>query len=252
MTRPTISIVTAVRNGAATIAECAESVRSQTVRVEHVVVDGASTDRTVEIVRQVSPEARVLSEPDSGIYDAMNKGIAMATGDVVGILNSDDRYPDERTLEPVERLFENPEIEACYGDLVYVEGTRLVRYWKSGEYDASSFRWGWMPPHPTFFARRSLYERFGGFNLALGTAADYELMLRFLVKHGVKAVYIPRILISMRVGGASNVSLRGRIRANRMDRKAWAVNGLPPYPWTLLCKPLRKVGQFFAKPPPGR
>jgi glycosyltransferase len=249
MTAPRLTIVTAVRNGAETVAECLRSVRSQTVRPEHVVVDGRSADDTVAIVRRESPEARLLSEPDRGIYDAMNKGIAMASGEVVGILNADDRYPDARSLEPVARAFEDPAVRACYGDLVYVDGGRVVRYWKAGRYDEASFYRGWMPPHPTFFVRRELYGRYGGFDLSLGTAADYELMLRFLLRHGVRAVYVPGIRVEMRVGGASNESLARRLEANRMDRKAWRVNGLVPRPWTLLLKPLGKLPQYFVRPP---
>ena len=126
---------------------------------------------------------------------------------------------------------------------------KIVRYWRSGEFDARKFYWGWMPPHPTFFVRRSVYERYGYFNLEMGTEADYELMLRFLVKHGVSSEYLPEIIVKMRSGGASNVTLGSRLRANRMDRKAWEVNGLAPYPWTLLMKPLRKVGQWVSRPP---
>lgn len=252
MTRPSLSIVTAVRNGAATIADSLESLRAQTVRVEHIVIDGCSTDRTLEIVRQLSPAALTLSEPDQGIYDAMNKGIALATGEVVGLLNSDDRYAHEHVLEKVARVFENPEIEACYGDLVYVAAPkdRVFRYWKAGSLSPAGFYRGWMPPHPTFFVRRAVYGRLGGFDLSLGSAADYELMLRFLLKHGLCTTYIPEVLVRMRIGGASNAGLLSRIAANRMDRRAWTVNGMSPRPWTLLCKPLRKIPQYFASPPP--
>ena len=125
---------------------------------------------------------------------------------------------------------------------------KVVRYWRSGEFDSQKFYWGWMPPHPTFFVRRSVYERYGLFNLAMGTAADYEMMLRLLVKHRISCAYLPEILVQMRTGGASNVSWKSRIEANRMDRKAWEVNGLKPYPWTMMMKPLRKVGQWVARP----
>ena len=125
---------------------------------------------------------------------------------------------------------------------------RIVRYWKSGDYNPQKFYHGWMPPHPTFFVRRAIYEKYGLFNLELSSAADYELMLRFLLKHKITTTYIPEVLVKMRTGGMSNASLKNRFRANRMDRKAWEVNGLKPYPWTLWMKPLRKVGQFFSKP----
>ena len=290
----TISIITATYNAAPTIADCLASVRSQTVPVEHIIIDGASTDVTLDIISRLNSDAQrltpdnrlrpltihhspftgILSEPDNGIYDAMNKGIRLATGDIIGILNADDFYASPDVLAKVAAVFEDPAVEACYGDLEYVrnqgkgkrekgkEQTRekptslftfhdspftVVRYWQSGPFTPDRFRWGWMPPHPTFFVRRSVYERFGLFRLDMGSAADYELMLRFLLRHRITTVYIPEVLVRMRVGGASNATLTSRIKANRMDRRAWEVNGLKPYPWTLLCKPLRKLPQYFLR-----
>ena len=246
---PTISLITATWNAADTLAHCLESVASQTVPVEHVLIDGGSTDATLAIVEHYRPVlAQVVSEPDRGIYDAMNKGIALVTGEVVGILNADDFYPHPQVLERVLACFEDGSVEACYGDLRYVDGadiSRTVRFWRAGEFDRKRFYHGWMPPHPTFFVRRSLYERYGGFNLDLGSAADYELMLRFLLRHGISVRYIPEVLVHMRTGGVSNASLKNRLKANRNDRRAWEVNGLKPYPWTLTMKPLRKVGQWL-------
>ena len=276
-TKVKISIITVAYNAAATIADCLESVVSQTLPVEHIIIDGASTDATLAIISRFTPYSshfiRIISEPDKGIYDAMNKGIRLATGDIIGILNADDLYANPDVLAKVAALFDDPAIEACYGDLEYVENSEklnvkremgelstashdnpltilrsrftVVRYWKSGGYSRNKFKWGWMPPHPTFFVRRSVYERHGLFNLQLGSAADYELMLRFLYVHGIRTAYIPEVLVLMRSGGASNESLAARIKANRMDRKAWKINGLKPYPWTLLLKPLRKLPQYF-------
>ncbi len=211
-------------------------------------MDGGSTDGTLDIVREVGSEiAKVVSEPDNGVYDALNKGIALATGEVIGILHGDDTYADREVLSRVERVFEDNRVDSCYGDLVYVdrENTeRIVRRWHSGDYDVRRFYWGWMPPHPTFFVRRKIYEKFGGYKLSFGTAADYELMLRFLVRHRISSIYIPAILVRMRTGGASNISLMNRLRANRMDRKAWRENGLKPLPFTHILKPLSKVGQY--------
>lgn len=247
----TISIITATFNAVSTLSECLSSVAKQVfANVEHIVVDGRSTDRTVDIVRKYPHVSLIVSEPDNGIYDAMNKGINLSTGEVVGILNADDFYASTNVLEEVEQVFQNSEIDACYGDLLYVSETdpgKVVRSWKSGNFSVEKFYWGWMPPHPTFFVRRSIYERFGGFNLELGSAADYELMLRFLVRHKIKAAYIPEVLVKMRTGGVSNASLRNRVLANRMDRRAWEVNNLKPFPWTLWMKPLRKVGQWLVK-----
>ena len=260
-----ISIITVTSNAAATIAHCLESVNCQTMPVEHIIIDGASTDSTLEIVRGISPCARIISEPDHGIYDAMNKGIRLATGDIVGILNADDFYAHSGVLAKVAAVFADPMVDACYGDLVYVseklesgignresgvstQNFRIVRYWKSGEFRPEKFFWGWMPPHPTFFVRKSVYERYGMFNPDLGTAADYELMLRFLLKYQITTAYIPEVLVKMRTGGMSNVSLANRLKANRMDRMAWEVNGLKPRPWTLMMKPLSKIPQYFRKP----
>lgn len=221
----------------------------QGIPAEHIVIDGGSTDGTAEIVgRSGDAVARFVSEPDDGIYDAMNKGIALATGEVVGILNADDLYADDRVLSDVAKVFEDPSVDSCYGDLVYVDPSdtgRVVRTWRAGSYRKKLFYRGWMPPHPTFFVRRAVYERFGLFNLSLGSAADYELMLRFLLRHGISTVYIPRVLVRMRAGGVSNLSLGNRLRANRMDRMAWKVNGLALRPWTILMKPVRKIPQFL-------
>jgi glycosyltransferase len=243
----TISIITATFNSASTLRDCLTSVSSQHITAEHLIIDGVSTDKTLSIVNSYPHIAKTISEPDRGIYDAMNKGIALATADVIGILNSDDFYADRDVLAKVAQVFTKDGVDSCYGDLVYVDPaniSRITRVWKSGPFHINNFFWGWMPPHPTFFVRRTVYEKYGMFNLNLGSAADYELMLRFLVKHKITMAYIPEVLVKMRAGGVSNVSLRNRLKANRMDRKAWEVNGLEPFPWTTCLKPLRKIGQF--------
>ncbi len=246
-----ISVITAVRNGADTISDCIKSIQSQTIPVEHIVIDGGSTDSTLEIIEEYKSDiARVISELDNGIYDAMNKGLQFVSGDVVGILNADDFYADSIVLEKVANAFADKRVDSCYGDLVYVDSKyadQVFRYWQAGEFKPKKFYWGWMPPHPTFFVRRTVYEKCGLFNLNLGSAADYELMLRFLVKYRVSTTYIPEVLVKMRTGGTSNLSFKNRLRANFKDRLAWKVNGIKPYPWTLWMKPLRKVGQYFSK-----
>lgn len=258
----TISIVTAVFNGEGVVTNCLESVRSQTLSSEHIIIDGGSTDSTLGIAAGFPHVTKVVSEPDRGIYDAMNKGIKLATGEVVGLLNSDDFYASPDVLAKVSSVFDDPTVGACYGDLVYVEeipglagaraeqqsGFKIVRYWKSGHCRKGSFHWGWMPPHPTFFVRRPVYEEFGLFNLNLGSAADYEIMLRFLLRHQIKAFYLPEVFVKMRIGGVSNASVSNRLKANRMDRKAWEVNGLKPHPWTLAMKPIRKIPQWWRRP----
>lgn len=253
-----ISIITTTYNAAATLRHCFASLVEQTVPFKHIIVDGGSTDGTLEIIEEYAKlgDVRFISEPDEGLYDALNKGIQMATGDVIGILHADDFYADEKVLARVAEVFEDPSVDACYGDLLYVRDKRgnsinnfeVVRYWRSGNFNPGKFYWGWMPPHPTFFVRKSVYEKYGLFNLELGTAADYELMLRFLLKHRISCRYIPEIFVNMRVGGVSNASVNNRLKANRMDRKAWEVNGLKPFPWTIPFKPIRKIPQYFLRP----
>jgi glycosyltransferase len=148
-------------------------------------------------------------------------------------------------------VMQDTAVDSCYGDLLYVDRddpSRIVRYWKAGAWTRRSFLWGWMPPHPTFFVKKGVYASHGGFDLALGTSADYELMLRFLYKHRITAAYIPQVLVRMRSGGLSNASLAARLRANCMDWKAWRLNGLLPAPWTIIVKPLRKLYQYVNRP----
>ena len=244
-----ISIITATFNSAATISDTMKSVEEQDYpHIEHIVVDGQSDDDTVRIVRTYPHTATLISEKDAGIYDAMNKGIRAATGEVVGILNSDDIYTDRHVISRVAKVFQDSEIQACYGDLEYVDANnteRVTRKWKAGLYKPGSFYWGWMPPHPTFFVRRKVYEKLGLFETSLRSAADYEMMLRILEKNKMKVAYIPKFLVKMRRGGMSNASFKNRIRANREDRQAWHINGLKPYIFTLYLKPLRKITQFI-------
>jgi glycosyltransferase len=246
-----LSVLTPVFNSEKTLHDCMKSVLSQRADIEHIIIDGQSSDGTLRIINEYAPHvAKIISEPDRGIYDALNKGIAVSTGEVIGILHADDFFASWETLARISEIFEKTSVESCYGDLVYVDfhdTSRIIRYWKSNEFKINRFYHGWMPPHPTFFARRSVYEKYGGFNLNLGTAADYELMLRLLLRHRVSTVYLPEVITFMRIGGASNASLLNRLRANFYDRKAWRINGLKPYPWTLALKPLRKIGQFVFK-----
>lgn len=249
-----ISIITVVFNGIGTLKTCLESVLGQSYPdVEYLVIDGGSTDGTVELVRSYGSRIAVFrSEPDNGIYDAMNKGLALATGDVVGILNADDVYAHSDVLRRVAEALEDSSVDATYGDLLYVAAQDLnavQRYWKSGAYRPGAFRWGWMPPHPTFFVRRVCYQRWGGFDTRLRSAADYELMLRLIHRHGIRLRYIPEVLVRMRAGGVSNASWKNRLRANREDRLAWQFNDLRPYFFTLVLKPVRKVVQFLNRTP---
>jgi glycosyltransferase involved in cell wall biosynthesis len=244
-----ISVITATYNSEATVRDTLDSISRQDYPdVEHIIVDGRSTDRTLEIVANFPHVKKVVSEKDTGIYDAMNKGIRMATGDVIGILNSDDVYIDPSVLGEVAQAFADPAVMTVYADLQYVYPEnldRVKRTWITGPFKRKSFYYGWMPPHPTFFVRKEVYQRIGVFNTDLRSAADYELMLRILLKFGMPAHYIPRVIVKMRAGGVSNASLRNRLRANREDRLAWKLNGLKPYFFTLYLKPLRKITQFI-------
>ena len=246
-----ISVITCTFNSAATVAQTLESVHHQDYpNKEHIIIDGLSTDHTTEIVSGFAHVARLIREKDHGMYDAMNKGILAATGEIIGILNSDDVYANDKVLTKVKSSFDDPHVLACYADLQYVHNqdmNKVVRVWKSGKLRTRSFYWGWMPPHPTFFVRREVYDKVGLFNTSLKSAADYEMMLRILVKHKLKAQYIPEVLVKMRMGGLSNASLLHRVRANREDRLAWKINGLQPYFFTLYMKPIRKISQFIIR-----
>ena len=237
-----ISLLTPTFNSAATIRDTLESVRLQDYpHIEHIIIDGGSRDRTLEIVAEYPHVRRVISEPDQGLYDAMNKGIGLATGDVVGIINSDDFYVHHQVLSQVNSLLESTGADALYGDLEYVDAINtatVVRRWRAGAYKTNLFLRGWMPPHPTFFVRREMYALYGGFNTALRYSADYELMLRFLHQHQIPVCYLPEVLVRMRTGGLSNASFSNRLRANREDRQAWALNGLQPPFYTLYLKPV--------------
>jgi glycosyltransferase len=217
---------------------------------EHIVVDGGSTDGTLEVIEKHRDKiTKWISEPDDGLYSAMNKGISMATGDVIGFLHSDDYYADQDVMEKVAGVFINKDVESLYGDLVYVSksGKRILRYWKSGHYRKGMVKWGWMPPHPTFFVRREIYIRYGGFNTNLKVAADYDLVLRLLGKHSISTHYLPEVLIKMRIGGDSNKSFKNIFRKSREDLKAMKSNGLPIPIAALLYKNLSKLPQFFVK-----
>jgi glycosyltransferase involved in cell wall biosynthesis len=229
-----VSIVTAAYNSAATIADTLRSVNAQThPDIEHVIIDGASRDATLSIVREIGQRVgHVSSERDKGIYDAMNKGLAAASGDVIGILNSDDLYAGPEVIAHVVRAFEeDPTLEAIYGDLCYVrqdDVSQTVRYWESSPYRAGLFQTGWVPPHPTFFVRRSTYQRLGGFDLAYRLAADWELLVRFIEVHCIRTRYLHETLVLMRMGGATNQSLRNVWRQNQEIWRAAQHHGLRP------------------------
>ena len=212
-----------------------------------MVIDGGSTDGTLDVLHAHRNQIDVLvSEPDRGIYDALNKGISRARGDIVGFLHADDVYADREVLSDISSNFSNNRIDAVYGDLVYVDNLmppRVIRYWKGGMYDPKKLAWGWMPPHPTFYVRRSVYQELGAFDTSFQIAADYDCMLRLLGR-GITVAYIPRVLVKMRWGGASNRSLKNIIQKSREDYRALRANAIGGL-GTLICKNLSKAPQFL-------
>jgi len=245
-----ISIITAVKNRATTLGACLRSVQAQTWgAIEHIVVDGGSTDGTLGVLAGSRAQlAKLICEPDRGVYDALNKGIRAASGDVIGFMHADDEFASERVLERVARAFEDESVDAVYGDLVYVDRhdtSRVVRYWRAGSYTRSNLANGWMPPHPTFYVRRSVYQRFGMFDIRYKIAADYENMLRILWGGRVHAVYIPEVLVRMRTGGVSNRLLNMFLKT-REDYAALRGNGIDAVP-ALLLKNVTKLPQFVVK-----
>jgi glycosyltransferase len=250
-----ISVVTVCFNSAATLGAALASVREQThPQVEHLVIDGASRDGTLGVVeREGSHVARLVSEPDAGIYDAMNKGLRLASGDLVGFLNADDVLADPQALARVAQAAAGPEaapVDAVYGDLLYVRHDDLgqvVRRWHAGAFHPGSLRRGWMPPHPTFYVRRELALALGGFDAALRIAGDYEFMLRVLTRPQARLAYVPQVQVRMRLGGASNASLGGLRRKSAEDLLAVRRHGLGGWP-VVACKILRKLPQFLPAP----
>lgn len=243
-----ISLITVVYNARNTIEKCVESVVSQKFKnIQYIVIDGGSTDGTLAVLDRYRKNIHVLvSEPDNGIYDAMNKGIQMANGDIVGTLNADDFLADEDVLNDVAKAFALHETDILYGDLDFVDpGEKVVRKWRSGKYRRGMFNWGWMPPHPTFYCRKILFNDLGTYRLDYGSAADYELMLRFIHANRKSVSYLDRVIIKMFIGGVSNGSLGNRVQALRFDLKAMRNNGIRMPIATLIFKPLRKIKQFF-------
>lgn len=247
-----ISIITVVWNNKDTIEEAIESVLNQTYNnIEYIIVDGESTDGTVDIIKSFGDKiTKFISEPDNGLYDAMNKGVSLATGDVIGFLNADDMLNSDDCIEAIATEFQSEELDVVYGDKIYVDPDdtdKLLRYWKAGEFDKSNYKKGWMTPHLSTYIKRSLYEKYGGFRQDFKIAADYELMLRFIYKNDAKIKYIPKVIAKMRAGGVSNSSLKNILISNYEVYKGWKVNNLSVSPLIILRKPMSKIKQFFIK-----
>lgn len=249
---PKVSIITVCYNSEKTIEDTIKSVINQSYpNIEYIVIDGVSNDNTLAIISKYKDKiTKIVSEKDKGIYDAINKGIRLATGDIIANLNSDDFYIDNNVIADVVATFENEKTDTLYADLYYVDAVdtnKIVRYWKSKQYKEGLFLKGWMPPHPTFFVKKEVYQKYGLFDLQFKSAADYEIMLRFIHRFKTSIAYLPRVIVKMRVGGVSNANLKNRIKANQEDRRAWEVNGLKPTAFTLIFKPLSKLLQFVRK-----
>ena len=246
-----VSVVTACYNSAKTIGTTIQSVNSQSyANIEQVFIDGGSTDDTLDVISaSARKDFSVLSEPDNGIYDALNKGIRRATGEVVGFLHADDFYTDDSVLETIADCFSRPEVQAVYGDLQYVSQSdtdKVIRTWNTKAFSQGRLKRGWMPPHPTLYVRKEWYERIGGFDTQYRIAADYFSILQLFSHPDFEAVYLPQVLVKMRIGGASNRSLKNIIQKTREDYsvlKRTNVGGLG----TLMSKNLRKIEQFGVK-----
>lgn len=248
-----ISVVTVCRNSESTIEDTLRSVAAQTYpAVEHIVVDGASKDGTMAIVARYPHVTKAISEPDHGIYDAMNKGIGYAHGEIIGTLNADDFYTAPDVLESVAKAFEDPTVDVCYADLCYVSQhqlTQIVRYWRSSEFEPNLYLTGWCPPHPTFFIRKRVYDRFGTFDLSYRIAADVDLTMRLLEKHRVTSRYLPRVLVKMRLGGTTNKSVGNIVKQNLEIWRALQTHGRKPSIFRFVIgKVLSRVKQFFVRP----
>jgi len=244
-----ISIITVVYNADTFLKDCIQSVIEQTYsNIEYIVVDGGSTDNTISIIKSYGFFiSHYISEKDEGLYDAINKGVKIATGDVIGILNADDALAHQNIIEQVVKAFkQNANIEGVYGDLNYVHPTKMniVRTWKSKQANFNDIEEGWMPAHPTLYLKKMLFEKYGNYALDMGTAADYDLILRFFYKHKIAARYLPLLMVNMRIGGVSNKSMKSLLLALGNDYRALKRNKIPNPLIVLFRKKFAKLNQF--------
>lgn len=248
-----ISIITVCFNSAKTIEETIQSVLNQNYNnIEYIIIDGGSTDGTLSIIERYRDKiAKVVSEPDDGIYDAMNKGISLSQGDIIGLLNADDLYAHAGVLSTVAKAFEEHAVQACYGDLLYFSSDapdKTVRYWRAGEFMSGQFAKGWNPPHPTFFVRRENYARLGMFDTSYRMGNDIELMMRFLEKHKIQSTYIPELLVKMRLGGVSNRAFKNIFLQNKAILEAAKALDIPISIWSFVFgKFFNRLSQFILK-----
>ena len=244
----TVSIITVTYNSAATIADTILSVLNQRYsNIEHIIIDGVSTDNTLEVIRSSGHNGPLISEKDNGMYDAMNKGIQMAKGEIIGILNSDDFFPDSEVVTTIAKAFSNNKIDAVYGNIAFVKPdnlTKIVRLYSAKDFNPSKFRLGFMPPHPSFYVKKDCYHKFGLYQLDYKIAADYELLMRFIYKNRIRCQYIPKDLVYMRTGGVSNNSFYSRYILNKEIVRACRENGVRTNMFKLSFKYFKKVFEY--------
>jgi len=247
-----VSIITVTYNSSQTLEETVKSVLGQSYDdIEYIIIDGQSVDNTFEIIKSYGDRiSKYISEKDNGIYDAMNKGVSMATGDIIGFINSDDKLNANDCVSEIAKVFQTYNCDVVYGDKIYTESNntdKVVRYWKAGEYNKNNFKKGWMPPHLSTYIKRDFYEKYGKFRTDFKIAADYELMFRFMYKYNAKSKYLPKIIARMRAGGISNKSLKNILISNYEVYKSWRVNGFSISPFIIVRKPISKTIQFFMR-----
>ena len=247
-----VSIITVVWNNKDTIKDAIDSVLSQSYKdIEHIIIDGASTDGTVDIVKSYGDKiTKFISEPDKGLYDAMNKGIKLATGDIIGILNSDDFYTDKYVIEKIVGTFESLHVDSVFADLIYVKPenlTKTVRYYDSSKFYPAKFAYGYMPAHPTFFVRKEIYEKYGVFRTDLKIASDFDILIRFLYTNKVSYSYIQKPIVKMRLGGVSTNGLKSKILLNKEVLKVCKDNKIDTNIFKILAKYPSKILELLKK-----
>ena len=247
-----VSIITVTYNSDQYLEDCIVSVINQSYKnIEYIIIDGKSIDKTISIIKKYEHQIhKWVSESDKGMYDAINKGMEMCSGDIIGILNSDDIFDNKDVISEIVKAFSENNVDSIYGDLEYVDPdntNKIYRTWKGKSYKRNLFLKGWMPAHPTFYFKRALFEKYGGYENHFYTAADYELMARYLFKNNATSYYLPKLIVKMRRGGQSNSDLRTRFRANRRDYLAMKKNNIPFAFLVSILKPLSKLHQYYKK-----
>nr|AXL96544.1 glycosyltransferase [Providencia alcalifaciens] len=246
-----VSIITATYNSSQTIIDTIKSLEEQTYsNIEYIIIDGASKDNTLELIKENCTKVSIIiSEPDKGIYDALNKGISVSTGDIVGFLHSDDIFAYPEAIEDLVKTLETNQSQAVYADLEYVSKENIknvIRKWTSGYYKYSKLKKGWMPPHPTFYMKRELYNIYGKFDLGFKISADYDSLLRYLWSNKVSISYLPKVVTKMRIGGESNRSLMNILKKTKEDIRALKKNNISWF-YPVIMKNISKLPQFIKK-----